>query len=91
MNGFAESLSLADAVVLAPIYAARETDTLGISSDTLRQSIAHFGTDAYYLPSFGQIEDFLRRHVVKDDLVITMGAGDIVKVGEDLLSAESGE
>ena len=91
MNGFAESLSLADGVVLAPIYAARETDTLGISSDTLRQSIAHFGTDAYYLPSFGQIEDFLRRHVVKDDLVITMGAGDIVKVGEDLLSAESGE
>ena len=91
MNGFAESLSLADGVVLAPIYAARETDTLGISSDTLRQSIAHFGTDAYYLPSFGQIEDFLRRHVVKDDLVITMGAGDIVKVGEDLLSAEKGE
>ena len=88
MSGFAEALSLADEVVLAPIYAARETDTLGISSDTLRQNIAHLGTDAYYMPTFGQIEDFLRSHVVKDDLVITMGAGDVVNIGEELLAAD---
>ena len=85
---FAEALSLADEVGLAPIDAARETDTLGISSDTLRQNIAHLGTDAYYLPTFGQIEDFLRSHIVKDDLVITMGAGDVVNIGEELLAAD---
>ena len=89
MSGFADALSLADEVVLAPIYAARETNTLGISSDTLRQNIANLGTDAYYLPSFRQIEDFLRKRVQKDDLVITMGAGDVVQIGEDLLASEA--
>ncbi len=86
MSGFADALSLADEVVLAPIYAARETDTLGISSDTLRQNIANLGTDAYYLTGFDKIEAFLRSHVAPDDLVITMGAGDVVKVGEEMLA-----
>lgn len=86
MNDFAEALTLADKVVLADIYAARETDNLGISSDTLRQNIANLGTDAWYFPSFPQIEDFLRKNVQPGDILITMGAGDVVKVGEDLLS-----
>ena len=85
MNGFADALSLADEVVLAPIYAARETDTLGISSDTLRQNIANRGTDAWYFPDFESIESFLISHVSDGDLVITTGAGDIVRVGDELL------
>lgn len=88
MNDFAEALTMADTVVLADIYVAREKDNLGISSDTLRQNIANLGTDAYYFPSFAQIEDFLSENVAEGDLVITMGAGDIVKVGEDLLRQE---
>lgn len=85
MNGFADALSLADEVILAPIYAARETDNLGISSDTLRQNIANRGTDAWYFPSFEKIEAFLLAHVSDGDLVITTGAGDVVRVGEELL------
>lgn len=88
MNGFAEALSLADGVVLAPIYAARETDNLGISSDTLRQNIANFGTDAWYFPDFERIEEFLYQHADDGDLVITVGAGDIVRVGEELLQKD---
>ena len=93
MNGFAEALSIADEVVLAPIYAARETDNLGISSDTLRQNIANRGTDAWYFPDFERIEDFLLSHAGEGDLVITVGAGDVVRVGEELLAkdAASGE
>ncbi len=86
MNDFADALSMADTVVLADIFAAREKDNLGISSDTLRQNIANLGTDAYYFPSFHQIEDFLAESVQPGDLVITMGAGDVVKVGEELLA-----
>lgn len=85
MNDFADALSMADEVVLADIYAAREKDNLGISSDTLRQNIANLGTDAYYLPSFSGIEEFISQRVEPGDLLITMGAGDIVKVGEELL------
>jgi UDP-N-acetylmuramate--alanine ligase len=88
MDEFAGALCQADEVVLAPIYAARETDTLGISSDTLRQQIAGLGTSARYFPDFDQIEAFLLSHVREGDLIITTGAGDIVRVGEALLEKE---
>jgi UDP-N-acetylmuramate--alanine ligase len=84
---FAEVLALADHVVLADIYAARETNTIGISSEDLRQKIADKGTDAVYLPTFDQIETYLKSHVKAGDLLITMGAGNIVEVGENLLQA----
>lgn len=84
-DDFAEALSLADAVVLADIYAARETDTLGVSSEMLAESIKNRGCEAYYLPSFEEIEKFLLKNCTHGDLLITMGAGDIVKVGESLL------
>ncbi|MCC6094611.1 MAG: UDP-N-acetylmuramate--L-alanine ligase, partial [Eubacterium sp.] len=82
---FAEALSIADHVVLADIYAARELDIYGISSRDLQAEIQKLGTDCDYFPSFEEIEDFLRANVKEGDLVITMGAGNIVQVGEDLL------
>lgn len=85
LHEFAQALSLADEVVLADIYAAREKNTYGISSETLREELKSLGKDAYYLPSFGEIEDFLLTNAEKDDLILTMGAGNISEVGEFLL------
>ena len=82
---FAEALSLADHVVLADIYAARETDTLGMSSAALAEKIKELGTDAYYFPSFEEIENFVSEKCIHGDLLITMGAGDVVNIGEALL------
>ena len=82
---FAEALSHADHVILADIYAARETDTLGVSSEALSDAIRSLGTDSHYFPSFAEIETFLKENWNSGDLVLTMGAGDVVKVGEDLL------
>lgn len=82
---FAESLSHADHVVLADIYAARETDTLGISSKDLSKEIQSTGTDSHYFSSFEKIENFLKENCKPGDLLITMGAGDVVNIGEDLL------
>ena len=87
MDEFAQALFLADHVVLADIYAARETDTLGISSDTLRRKLEELGADAVYLPSFEEIEQYLLSHCSSGDLVLTMGAGDIYQVGEHLLAS----
>ena len=84
---FAKALSLADHVVLADIYAARETDTLGISSTQLADAVKEHGCDATYLPSFAAIEEFVTTHCQPGDLLITMGAGDVVTIGEDLLKA----
>ena len=85
MDDFAKALTLADKVVLADIYAARETDTLGISSKQLAEKINQLGGDALYLPSFDAIENYLLEHCIQGDLLITMGAGDVVKIGENLL------
>ena len=82
---FAEALSLSDVVVLAEIYAARETDTLGISSKTLAKEISKNGKEVYYFPTFDEIENFLLKYCTEGDLLITMGAGDVVKIGENLL------
>ncbi len=85
LDEFAHALSLADEIVLADIYAAREKDTLGISSQTLQEKIRSLGHPCHYFPSFAEIESFLLKNCTKDDLLITMGAGDVVKIGENLL------
>ncbi len=85
LNGFAKALCHADEIILADIYAAREKDTLGISSKTLQAEIEKLGHRCYYFPSFEEIENFLLENCTKDDLLITMGAGDVVKIGEKLL------
>ena len=85
MDDFAKALSLADRVILADIYAARETDTLGISSETLQEKVRALGTACDYFPSFEEIQEFLKKNCTKGDLLITMGAGDVVKIGENLL------
>ncbi len=82
---FAKALSLADRIILADIYAARETDTLGISSRTLQELVTKDGKECLYFPSFDEIENFLLEHCTPGDLLITMGAGDVVKIGESLL------
>lgn len=85
LQDFARALSLADKVVLADIYASRETDTLGISSRTLLAELQKLGCDCYYFPSFDEIENFLLQNCINGDLLITMGAGDVLKIGENLL------
>ena len=82
---FAKALTLADHVVLADIYAARETDNLGISSEDLQKQIQELGTPCEYFPTFDEIENFLLENCTSGDLLITMGAGDVVNIGEHLL------
>ncbi len=83
---FAEALALADHVILADIYAARETDTLGVSSEDLAKRITSINPNAIYLPNFSAIENYLKENCKPGDVLITMGAGDVVTIGENLLS-----
>lgn len=79
---FVASLSLADEVILGEIYAAREKNLLGISSSDLAAKIP----GGKFFPSFEEIAGYLAKTAGPGDLVITVGAGDIFKVGEALLS-----
>ena len=82
---FVEALSHTDHVILADIYAARETDTLGVSSAQIAQALTEKGVDAYYFDSFEKIEKFCIENCQNGDVLITMGAGDVVNIGESLL------
>lgn len=82
---FAEALAMTDHVILADIYAARETDNLGISSEDLQKLIIKKGTPCEYFPTFDEIENYLLENCTEGDLVLTMGAGDVVLIGEHLL------
>ena len=82
---FVDALTHADHVILADIYAARETDTLGMSSEMIAEELKKKGCDAYYFPSFEEIENFCLDKCQKGDVLITMGAGNVVNIGENLL------
>ncbi len=85
LTDFAKALSAADHVVLAEIYAAREENIYGVSIEDLRDEIIKRGTPCECFPTFGEIEKFLTENCVHRDLCITMGAGNVVDIGDELL------
>uniref|UniRef100_UPI004056503E UDP-N-acetylmuramate--L-alanine ligase n=1 Tax=Agathobacter sp. TaxID=2021311 RepID=UPI004056503E len=86
LHEFADVLAMADVVVLAEIYAAREKNTIGISSKDLLALIQEKGTESYYFATFEEIKLFLTENCINGDLLITMGAGNVVEIGESMLS-----
>ena len=77
---------MADIVVLADIYAAREKNTIGISSKDLLAELQKNGQESYYFPSFDEIEKFLSEKCINNDLLITMGAGNVDSIGNSLVN-----
>ena len=88
LDGFADALQAADLVVLADIYAARETDTLGISSADIMAKIRKNGHSCEYFPSFSAIKSHLLKNCREGDLLIFMGAGEVDKIGYSMLEEE---
>ena len=86
LKEFAQVLSQAENLILTDIYAAREKDPGDISSRTLQEEIKKLGKEAIYLSTFEDVEKFLLKNCVDGDLLITMGAGNVVAIGEELIS-----
>ncbi|MBO6128750.1 MAG: UDP-N-acetylmuramate--L-alanine ligase [Pseudobutyrivibrio sp.] len=86
LDDFAEALSSADIVIMPDIYPAREPDIYGVSSKDICERLEKLGTEAHYLGSFEACEKFLEKNLLNNDLLITMGAGDVYLVGEHLLN-----
>lgn len=85
LTDFCDALSLADKIVLADIYAAREKDPGDISSKDLADQLKKSGKEVFYICSLNEIKNFFEKNLMNDDMLITMGAGNIVEVGENLL------
>ncbi len=80
-DDFVQQLKRPDLTYLAEIYAAREQNTLGISSEDLAKQIPN----SLFFPSLEELETALRWAVAPGDVVLTVGAGDVYKIGEDLV------
>ena len=80
-DDFVRELAKADHLVLAEIYAARERNTVGISSKDLQARIP----GSHYCKTLPQVTDYLRSIARPGDVILTVGAGDIFRAGEALL------
>ncbi len=80
-DDFVKQLSRPDVLLLAEIYAAREQNTIGISSADLAAKIE----GSRFFPSFEELEAALRETAQPGDIILTVGAGNVFRVGEDLV------
>lgn len=85
LESFAKALSNFDHIVLVDIYAAREKNTIGISSQDLANEIQNLGKSAVYIPDFDEVVNYIKSHAKSEDLVLTLGAGTVTNIGPMLV------
>ena len=81
---FVNALSLADYVVILPIYGAREENISGVTHTQLVEAIKKKREHVKAFDSFDDVTAYFKKSVVKDDVVIVMGAGDVTRVSQAL-------
>lgn len=87
MNDFASALSLADKIILLPIYAASEENTTGISSEDLEKKISELDENkdvSVMLPN--EVMEYIYENSMKGDVYIFMGAGTVSKFAYRLVN-----
>ena len=85
LDGFAEALSMSDEAILVDIYAAREIDKGEIHSMDIINKMKNYSKNGIYAENFLEAADIVRSMAKKGDIIITMGAGNVVDIGEMLL------
>ena len=83
---FTEAFNDADQLILMDIYAARETDTGLVSSDDLGDAIRENGINCINLHSHDEATNYLKDNAKPGDIILTVGAGDVVIVGNKYLN-----
>ena len=81
-SDFVQELRGVDVAILTDIYAAREQNTVGVTSQDLVNAIP----GSVYCPSLPELTQWLRENAREGDLILTVGAGDIYKAGNALLN-----
>ena len=85
LDDFAKALLNFDNIIILDIYAAREKNTYGISSEDLAKKIQSLGKDAKYIPEFEECVNYLKSNVKPNDIIMTLGAGTVTKIGPMLV------
>jgi UDP-N-acetylmuramate--alanine ligase len=83
---FGRSFFNADVLIVTDVYPAREEPIQGVSGMMITETAHRFGhKEVHYVPNKAKVPEFLLSLVRQDDIVITMGAGDIWKYGEEFV------
>ena len=85
LDSFAEVLINFDNIILVDIYAAREKNTIGISSKDLVDKINELGKKAIYIPDFEDVVKYIKENAKPKDIVLTLGAGTVTNIGPMIL------
>ena len=85
INEFADSFVDADQVIVLDIYGSAREVQGGVNSSELVEKINQHGVNAKYIPKLDECEQYLRDNVSKRDIVVLMGAGDVFRIGKNLL------
>ena len=85
LDDFAKALLDFDNIIVTDIYAARETNTYNISSKDLVDKIISLGKDAKYIPTLEGCVAYLKENVKPNDIVLTLGAGNVTEIGPMLV------
>ncbi|KDR94248.1 UDP-N-acetylmuramate--L-alanine ligase [Peptoclostridium litorale DSM 5388] len=85
LDEFSHAFADADNIIVPDIYAAREKDNGDIHAKDLVDMIASNGGNAVYMKSFEDIASHITQNAAPDDMVITMGAGDVYKINDIIL------
>lgn len=84
LDDFATAFTDSDLTIITDIYAAREIDDGSISSKDLVKKVKETGATAIYIPTFKEILSFLKDEIKDDDIILTIGAGDITKISDKI-------
>lgn len=87
LDEFAKALSTGQHIILTDIYAAREKDPGDISSKDIAAKMKELGKEALYMSDFNEIAAYLKAHMKANDLIITMGAGNVNQIAGILLNS----
>jgi len=82
---FAEALKSVDLPILIPIYAASEKPIPGITVELIGDYLKRYGKCPLYFENKEEVVSYLRKTVKPRDVVLTLGAGDVYKIGEELV------
>jgi UDP-N-acetylmuramate--alanine ligase len=89
---FGRSFFIADILIVTNVYPAREEPIQGVSGMLITEAAHRFGhKEVHYVPDKTKIPEYLMSIVRKNDIVITMGAGDIWKYGEEFIQRLTGK
>lgn len=84
------ALAVADLAVIADVYAAREQPVAGVTGEVVAQAVGLTGGRSIYVPHRRDLDDVVAEQLKAGDVVLTLGAGDVTKVGRGLVERWAG-